>query len=110
MPLLEPTVRAAPVNPADIRPSDPPSEEAQRESRRLRVGHTMVGMTNPLAGTPIPTPAVPVARPASNPPPTFSLDNEPVQIPTTGLPPSVVGMMVLTAMLVVAVAGFLLLK
>jgi hypothetical protein len=110
MPLPEPTVRAAPVNPADLRASEPPSEEAQRESRRLRVGHTMVGVANPLAGTPLAGTPAAAARPVSNPPPTFSLDNEPVQIPTSGLSPSLVGMMVLGAMLFVALAGFYLLK
>jgi hypothetical protein len=40
----------------------------------------------------------------------YSADDEPVQIPTTGLPPAAVGFMVLGAMIVVAVAGFLLLR
>lgn len=83
------------------------SQEAQRESRRLRVGHTMVGMTNPMAAAPTsgtPTPS------RSNPPPTFTAEDDPVSIPTTGLPPSLVGMMVLGAMLFVAIAGFLLLR
>lgn len=86
----------------------PASPEAQRESRRLRVGHTMVGMTNPMAVTP--ATGMPATRPISNPPPTFNLNDDPVSIPTSGLPPSVVGMAVLAAMLVVALAGFLLLR
>jgi hypothetical protein len=47
---------------------------------------------------------------SSLPPPVFNLDNEPVQIPTTGLPPSIVGIMVLSAMLVVAFVGYLLVR
>ncbi|HEY6079620.1 MAG TPA: Stp1/IreP family PP2C-type Ser/Thr phosphatase [Polyangiaceae bacterium] len=102
----EATVRAPSVHPADVY-TPPPSQEAQRESRRLRVGHTMVGMTSPLAGTPVPSPALPRG---SGAPPSFSMEDDPVSIPTTGLPPSLVGMMVLGAMLFVAIAGFLLLR
>jgi protein phosphatase len=103
----EATVRAPSVHAEPYSP--PPSQEAQRESRRLRVGHTMVGMTNPMAATPATgTPVQP--RAASNPPPTFNIEDDPVSIPTSGLPPSVVGMVVLAAMLLVAIAGFLLLR
>jgi protein phosphatase len=101
----ESTVRAPSVHPADVY-TPPPSQEAQRESRRLRVGHTMVGMTSPLAGTPV---AAAGGR-VSGAPPNFSMEDDPVSIPTTGLPPSLVGMMVLGAMLFVAIAGFLLLR
>jgi hypothetical protein len=82
------------------------SEEATRESRRLRVGHTMVGAINPLAGG---SSAPPGPR-VSGPPPTFNLDNEPVSIPTSGLPPSMVGIIVLGTMLFVALAGYLLVR
>jgi len=82
------------------------SEEATKESRRLRVGHTMVGAVNPLTGL---SSAPPGAR-VSGAPPSFSMDNEPVSIPTSGLPPSVVGILVLGAMLFVAMAGYLLVR
>lgn len=103
---VDTTVRAPAVT---QRPYDdsPASEEASRESRRLRVGHTMVGAVNPLAGgmpSPLPAPRV------SGPPPTFSLDNEPVSIPTSGLAPSMVGIIVLGTMLFVALAGYLLVR
>ncbi len=103
------TVRAAAVTqkPYEIHQSLPPSEEASRESRRLRVGHTMVGAVNPLAAG---LPSAPPAPRTSGPPPTFTLDNEPVSIPTSGLPPSLVGIMVLGAMLFVALAGYLLVR
>jgi len=104
----EQTVRAPSVQSSPEVYTPPPSQEAQRESRRLRVGHTMVGMTNPMAATP--ASGTPTAPRVSNPPPTFGVDDDPVSIPTTGLPPSLVGMMVLGAMLFVAIAGFLLLR
>jgi hypothetical protein len=101
------TSRSAPVSVDNVQ-TGPPSEEARRESRRLRVGHTMVGMTNPLAGLDLsgPQPSHPIAAP----PAAFGSDDEPLQIPTTGLPPSVVGFMVLGAMLLVAVMGFFVLR
>ena len=105
------TVRAAAVtHKAHELSALPGSEEATRESRRLRVGHTMVGGVNPLAGA---LPSSPSGNPnyrGSGPPPSFTLDNEPVSIPTSGLPPSVVGIMVLGAMLFVALAGYLLVR
>jgi protein phosphatase len=102
----EQTVRAPSVHPSEVY-TPPPSQEAQRESRRLRVGHTMVGMTNPMAAAP--ASGTPGAR-VSGPPAAYSLDDDPVSIPTSGLAPSFVGMLVLLAMLLVAIAGFLLLR
>jgi protein phosphatase len=97
-------LRTEPLSADDVE-TGPVSEEALREPRRLRVAHTMVGMTNPLAGHEDASAAA-----ASLPPGSYSADEEPVQIPTTGLPPAAVGFMVLGAMIVVAVAGFLLLR
>jgi len=104
----EATIRAPSVQQVEAYSTPPASQEAQRESRRLRVGHTMVGMTNPMAATP--TTGTPLAPRVSGPPPTFNLEDDPVSIPTSGLPPSLVGMLVLGAMLAVALAGFLLLR
>ncbi len=105
---VDTTVRAPAVTQRPYEINEPPaSEEASKESRRLRVGHTMVGAANPIAGRPSSIPAGPRV---SGPPPTFSLDNEPVSIPTSGLPPSLVGIMVLGAMLFVALAGYLLVR
>jgi protein phosphatase len=85
----------------------PPSEEAQRESRRLKVGHTMVGIQFSLneavqraSGT---GPRVP--EPAD-----FAGNDEPISLPVTGLPPAWVGAMVLAAMILVALTGFYLLR
>ena len=103
----EATLRAPSVHTPEVY-APPPSPEAQRESRRLRVGHTMVGMTNPMAATP--TSGSPTGARISNPPQSYGLDDDPVSIPTSGLPPSLVGMLVLGAMLFVALAGFLLLR
>jgi protein phosphatase len=106
---VDTTVRAAAVTQKAHEPqSHSVSDEATRESRRLRVGHTMVGAVNPMASALPSTP--PAHHRASGPPPTFTLDNEPVSIPTSGLPPSLVGIMVLGAMLFVALAGYLLVR
>jgi hypothetical protein len=40
----------------------------------------------------------------------YRSEDDPVEIPTTGLPPALVGFMVLGAMLVAAVTGFFLLR
>jgi serine/threonine protein phosphatase PrpC len=105
----EQTMRAPSVHPAEVY-TPPPSPEAQRESRRLRVGHTMVGMTNPISSVPPAAGAVGAGARVSGPPASYSLDDDPVSIPTSGLAPSFVGMLVLLAMLLVAIAGFLLLR
>jgi serine/threonine protein phosphatase PrpC len=83
------------------------SDEAARESRRLKVGHTMVGIQFSLpdaaqVGGARADTAGEVAR--------YSPHDEPVSIPIDGLPPALVGFMVIAAMIVVACAGFLLLR
>jgi len=105
---VDTTVRAPAVTqrPNDADPPAAASDEAAREARRLRVGHTMVGAVNPMTGL---SSTPPGAR-VSGAPPTFSMENEPVSIPTSGLPPSVVGIMVLGAMLFVAMLGYLLVR
>src|SRR6185503_7593825 len=96
LPQAEPTQRVAPATSVA---TAPPSEEAQRESRRLRVGHTMVGIQFSLPDA--------VQR-ASNPAPggpdlaEFGAQDEPVSLPISGLPPAAVGVMVLAAMILVA--------
>jgi protein phosphatase len=102
------TVRAPAVMPRPHDADPAASEEATRESRRLRVGHTMLGAVSPMAGL-LSSSAPPGSR-ISGPPTTFNMDNEPVTIPTSGLPPSMVGIMVLGAMLFVALAGYLLVR
>jgi protein phosphatase len=85
-----------------------PSEEASRESRRLKVGHTMVGMQFSLpdtSATPLSPPVEPVADLRR-----YSPHDDPVSIPIDGLPPAMVGLMVILAMIVVAYAGFWLLR
>jgi protein phosphatase len=111
------TLRVGPLAADDVVVSEP-SEEAQRESRKLKVGHTMIGMQSPFsagAGEPAADPSTEeparsATRSPSNPPPLFSADDEPVDIPTTGLPPQWVGAMVLGALVLVAVTGFFLLR
>jgi len=96
-------VKTEPISSDDIE-TGPVSDEAQRESRKLRVSHTMVGMSSPVSDASEHGPV------SLAPPSGYSADDEPVHIPTTGLPPAAVGFMVLGAMIVVAVAGCLLLR
>jgi protein phosphatase len=89
----------------------PLSDEATRESRRLRVGHTMVGMQFAGGGdAPAASPAPEAQALAPEAIGRFSAGDDSVQIPTSGLPPSVVGVMVLVCMVAVAVGGFFLLR
>ncbi len=105
---VDTTVRAPAVTQRPYETDEPASDETMRESRRARVGHTIAGAVNPLAGV---LPATMPAGPrASGAPPSYTIDNEPVSIPTSGLPPSLVGIMVLGAMLFVALAGYLLVR
>jgi len=85
----------------------PPSEEAQRESRQLRVGHTMVGVRSPLDAD-VPSARTPPA--ASLPPPAYDPMADEVEIPTTGLPPRVVGLLIVGSLLLAAVLGYWLLR
>lgn len=107
----EPEARAS-IKSLDEIAIGPKSDEALRESRSLKVSHTMVGMTfsDLAAEEPEVAAGAATARPLSNPPPVFTLDDEPVQIPTTGWPPSVVGAAVVGVLLFVSVVGFLLLR
>jgi protein phosphatase len=104
---VDTTVRAPAVTQRPYEINEPASDEASRESRKLRVGHTMVGAVSPMAGLPSSIPAGPRV---SGAPPTFTMDNEPVSIPTSGLPPSLVGIFVLGAMLFVALIGYLVVR
>ncbi len=108
------TVRAAPLSAEQSQPVETPepSEEAARENRKLKVAHTMVGMTSPVADETPTEPAPPSERPAPSTPssPVYNPDDDPVQIPTTGLHPRVVGTLVLTALLLVAVTGYVVLR
>jgi protein phosphatase len=99
----------SPMSGGEVITTSPMSEEAQRESRRLRVSHTMVGMVNPM-GDVAAAPGAGRGHANNASANLYSGDDEPVHIPTTGLPPAAVGFMVLGAMVVVAVAGFLLLR
>jgi protein phosphatase len=104
----EATVRpaAVPVTGA-VHASGPPSAEAERESRQLKVGHTMVGAMSPLAGQALPGPIPSTQR---SPGPLSNRSDDPVELPTTGLPPQVVGAIVVGMLLLVVVMGFWLLR
>jgi protein phosphatase len=84
-----------------------PSDEAARESRRLKVGHTMVGIQFSLPDA-TQTPPIPAVEPQE--PRQFGGQDEPITLPVDGLPPALVGALVLLAMAAVAVTGFWLLR
>ena len=93
--------------PSQVSTAAPLSEEAQRESRRLRVGHTMVGIqfSLPEAVQRASSPGQDFREAAE-----FGGQDEPVSLPISGLPPAAVGAMVLAAMVLVALTGFWLLR
>jgi protein phosphatase len=99
------TLRPGGVSVSPVPEPSPVSEEAERESRALRVGHTMVGVTSPLAAAPGFDPSL--ARSPSGRARPFE---EPVDLPTTGLPPSIVGAIVVGAFLLVVAMGLWLLR
>jgi protein phosphatase len=88
-----------------------PPEQPSEPSSRLKVGHTMVGLEAVSLEAVLPSRAPEITPNDGNPTAQlYGLEDEPVQIPTTGLAPSVVGFMVLGAMVLVAAAGFVLLR
>lgn len=99
------------------------SDEAKRESRNLRVSHTMVGMVNPMANTPVSSdvpPGLDTAQaakssasaaktpspPATDPP----LSDEPVALPTMGFPPQLMAIIIVCALLLAGLFGYLAVK
>ncbi len=109
VPSADSTMRAQAVHAEDVETGEV-SDEAARESRSLRVGHTMLGMTSPVLRDEDGESRPEKSGVPSTPPPVFDLDEEPVDIPTTGWPPHVVGLTVLGVLLVVAVTGFVFLR
>jgi len=102
------TMRAGPTATPVAVETAPMSEEAQRESRDLRVAHTMIGSLRqePTLG------AAHESRSSSNPPPAtpYNSADDPVTLPISGPPPLVVGILVVGAMALAALAGFMLLN
>ena len=100
------------------------SDEAQREDRSLRVSHTMVGMVNPMANTPISSEIPPKLKETfgdgkSDPAPSEGndvsgrpqrLSDEPVALPTSGFPPALMVIIVGCAMLLAGLFGYLVMK
>ena len=100
---------AAPTVPARVA-TGPVSEEAERESRSLKVGHTMVGVVNPMADVERTLPTGEDPSTQRSPGDNYDPNNDPVELPTTGLPPSVVGALVVGALVLVLAMGFILLR
>lgn len=118
-------VPRAPVSADQIDILNESSNEAQTESRKLKVSHTMVGMVNPLDTTPMSSDVPPglreaeAARAIQNSLSERSgagigrgdrLSDEPVALPTNHFPPALMGIIVLCAMLLAGIFGYLVLR
>lgn len=111
------------------------SEEAAQESRKLRVSHTMIGVINPLATTPMTSEVPPglhaaaqssrpradvrseVRNTGSFPPPgkdKFARESrnseEPVALPTHGFPPALMAIIVICTLLLAGLFGYLIVR
>ena len=117
----------------DTLPESYPAEETLREGRGLRVSHTMIGVMNPLADGGHPASARPVStrpsaaseadtprggaspreeRPKDSPSTAPRRGNweEPVDLPTRGLPPPLLATLVVSGMVLAALLGYLALQ
>lgn len=102
---VPPSSGGAPSSKAEARGGPVQSEtQGRAEGPATGAESTPSGSAGAKAGAP-PRPGR--GAPASS---GYDSDQDPVQIPTTGVPPSIVGVMVLGAMAVAAVMGFLLLR
>lgn len=98
------------------------NDEAKKEGRSLRVSHTVVGMVNPMANTPVSNKVPPGLLEAEanklgrgrngsgradggN-----RLSEEPVALPTTGFPPSLMAIIIICALLLAGLFGYLLIR
>lgn len=92
-----PTHPEPPLDPhAEPAVPSPISEEAANETRELRVSHTMVGELQPEDPT--------------TDEPAFTHDDPPVELPTHGIPPRVVALIILFSVLFLAAVGIFLLR
>ncbi|HMA94789.1 MAG TPA: Stp1/IreP family PP2C-type Ser/Thr phosphatase [Polyangiaceae bacterium] len=102
------TLRAGPDGSAPsggVEASAPPPEP-KRDSLRMRVANTILGgSVRPPEGAAPPTGN---SVPAPSSMRLYDPTQDPISIPVSGLPPTVVGALVILAMLVAAVAGFFL--
>lgn len=101
------TLRVAPEGAASVGSmgSAPPAEE-KRDSLRLRVANTVLsGSARPPDAAA--APAVDTV-PAPSPVRMYDPAQDPITIPVSGIPPTVVGGLVIVAMILAAIAGFFL--
>jgi protein phosphatase len=114
--LPEDTLSATTRNKRAAEPG-PVSEEAKKETRRLRVGHTMMGPPPTAPSDPPPTEPQPQSAsaptdpaPQAPAPPRQSTARARSASETTAMPPQLVGLIVIVSLLVVAAVGVLLLR
>jgi serine/threonine protein phosphatase PrpC len=108
-PAPDATIRELPASGEKVEPG-PMSEEAQRESRRLRVGHTMMGVPGPAVAIKAAAPEQANSAASSIPAPRPKPRSGTADIVDSNLPPRVVGMLILGSLLLVAAIGFWLLR
>lgn len=120
-----------PDSEVDSEDSGSMSAEAQREIRKLRVSHTMVGTVNPLANTPVTSDVppglagakesnrnvAPRSKPNESRAPANAdfregsrISEEPVALPTNGFPPALLAIIVLCTLLLAGLFGYLLVR
>jgi PPM family protein phosphatase len=112
LPQLYPSEPPAPtIKEADESSTWPPDGEIEREVRPLKVGHTLLGVPMPSDVVLSPPAVARLPEPLlSAPPPPAEFEDDPVYIPTTGLPPAVIGFMVIGSLILVAALGFFVLR
>jgi PPM family protein phosphatase len=100
------TVRVGPAANEAPANSGNPTEDPSREPHRLRVANTILGSASEpfAAATAARIDTVP-APPSAH---LYDPNQDPISIPVSGLPPTVVGGLVILAMVLAAVAGFFL--
>jgi PPM family protein phosphatase len=116
---------ASRLSPGDTLGSGVLAEETLREERNLRVGHTMVGVLSPFSTPPEGAPVAEQVRslPSARDEATFRsggseapnsrnrrLSDEPVALPTTGVPATVMIVIIGFAMLLAGALGYLVMK
>jgi hypothetical protein len=93
----------------EARVPDSHRRDSDYDGKPLRVSHTMIGVMNPMADLDTPKEGAP-PRPSTSDRPRRVASEEPVDLPTQGLPPPLMATLVLSAMLLAALLGYLALR